>query len=191
MWPLGLPCTSPGWMMDRLEWSECQDPSNYCRCQSWQNNDAFCHTKIKIIWNLDVIISTLFKNGFIWIYSELRICHWIECQPLLPITGPTNRFKSRPHSDTAHKILYLFMLDSNCRLNLWVCPEVTRRRVWRRGRPPSEATHIRGRSHITSALFGVSGHPWWCCKPWSAFALTLPWYIYIDYVICEYKWLWN
>ena len=32
---------------------------------------------------------------------------------------------------------------------------------------------IRGRSHITSALFGVSGHPWWCCKPWSAFALTL------------------
>ena len=66
--------------MDRLEWSESQDPSNYCRCQSWQNNDAFCHTKIKIIWNLDVIISTLFKNGFIWIYSELRIFHWIECQ---------------------------------------------------------------------------------------------------------------
>ena len=66
--------------MDRLEWSESQDPLNYCRCQSWQNNDAFCHTKIKIIWNLDVISSTLFKNGFIWIYSELRICHWIECQ---------------------------------------------------------------------------------------------------------------
>ena len=32
---------------------------------------------------------------------------------------------------------------------------------------------VRGRSHITSALFGVSGHPWWCCKQWSAFALTL------------------
>ena len=32
---------------------------------------------------------------------------------------------------------------------------------------------LRGHSHITSALFGVSGHPWWCCKQWSAFALTL------------------
>ena len=32
---------------------------------------------------------------------------------------------------------------------------------------------VRGRSHITSALFGVSGHPWWCCKHLSAFALTL------------------
>ena len=34
---------------------------------------------------------------------------------------------------------------------------------------------LRGCSHITSALFWVSGHPWWCCKHWSAFAN--PWYI--------------
>ena len=39
--------------------------------------------------------------------------------------------------------------------------------------PPTTTTPIRGRSHITSALFGVSGHPCWCCKHWSAFALTL------------------
>ena len=49
---------------------------------------------------------------------------------------------------------------------------------------------VWGCSHITPALFGVSGHPWWCCKHWSAFALTLG-TLYIDDIICERLQSWN
>ena len=57
--------------------------------------------------------------------------------------------------------------------------------MWVASSPP-----LRGRSHITSALFGISGHPWWCCKHWSAFALTLG-TLYIDDIICERLQSWN
>ena len=53
-----------------------------------------------------------------------------------------------------------------------------------KGRLGKVFSRLRGHSHITSALFGVSGYPWWCCKQLVSICPN-PWYIYIADVICE------